>query len=522
MPKFRCLLLPCLALALQAQTAVLSNRYDAATTGANLSETTLAPANVTPATFGKLWSYYVDGAVFAQPLYVSSVQIPGRGVRNVLYVATMNDKIYAFDADHAGPPLWLRDLTDELGGITPVPVTDVTNNNDLNVVGNVGILGTPVIDPATHALLLVARTRENGQYFQRLYKLSLTGGVDLAAPAVIQASVASTAKDAVNGQLRFDPKAGNQRPALVVVNGRVVIAWASHEDIRPYHGWIMAYDTARLTQVGALCLSPDGDMGGIWQSGRGPAVDPAGALYFETGNGSFNGTRDWGTSLIKLTLGAGGFTVADFFTPHDYEALNARDADFGSTGPMLIPGTNLLVAGSKKGIFYLFDTRKLGHLTPDDAGVLQSFENNGGRMLAGPAYWDSPSGPTVYIWCEADFLKAYRIEKERFVTTPAAKGTVGSRGSPGGALTISANGKQPGTGIVWATLTVSRSADHGNAAGVLSAFDAESLAELWHSEMQPKRDRLGTLVKFNPPTVINGRVYVPNYDNAVQVYGLLQ
>jgi hypothetical protein len=505
------------ALGLHAQSSVLVNRYDAAVTGANVHETALTAANVKPATFGKLWSYYVDGAVFAQSLYVSGVQMPARGPRNVLYVATMNDKVYAFDADRAGPPLWMRNLTDELAGITPVPVTDVTNNPDLNVVGNVGIMGTPVIDPVAGALYLVARTRENGRYFQRLYKMSLALGADMIAPAVITATVKSTAKDAVNAQLSFDPKGGNQRPALALVRGQVIIAWASHEDIRPYHGWLMAYDAANLRQTAVLCTSPDGADGGIWQSGRGPAVDATGEIYFETGNGTFNGTSDLGTSLLKLSVRNGAFSVDDYFTPHDYEALNARDADLGSTGPLLIPGTNLLVAGSKKGIIYLFDTRKLGHLTPDDSGVLQTIENNGGRMLAGPAYWNS----TLYLWCEADFLKAYRFEGERLIPAPVAKGAVGSKGSPGGALTVSADGKKAGTGIVWATLTVSRSADHGNAPGVLRAFDAESLQELWHSEMVAKRDRLGTLVKFNPPTVIAGRVYVPNYDNAVNVYGLL-
>ena len=504
-----------------AQPSLLMNRYDQATTGANLRETALTTANVKPATFGKLYSYYVDGSVFAQPLYVPEVPLGGRGPRNLLYVATMNDRVYAFDADRAGPPLWMRNLTDELAGITPVPVTDITNNADLNVVGNVGIMGTPVIDRTAGAIFLVARTRENGAYFQRLYKLSLASGADLLPPAVIAATVKSTAKDAVNGQLSFDPKGGNQRPGLALVKGQVIIAWASHEDIRPYHGWIMAYDAATLKQSAVLCLSPDGTEGGIWQSGRAPAVDSAGAIYYEVGNGSFNGTTDFGTSLIKLTIRAGAFSVDDYFTPHDYEALNARDADLGSTGPMLVPGTNLLVAGSKKGIVYLFDTRKLGRLTPDDSGPLQSFENNGGRILAGPAFWDGPAGHTLYLWCEADVLKAYRWEGERLAPTPAAKGVVGSRGSPGGALTVSADGKKSGTGIVWGTLTLSRSADHGNAAGVLRAFDAESLQELWNSEQQPKRDRLGTLVKFVPPAVIAGRVYVPNYDNAVNVYGLL-
>ena len=523
MPYIR-LALPALlftAAGLCAQPALVMNRYDEATTGANLQETALNAANVKAASFGKLFSYYVDGSVFAQPLYVPAVPIPGRGTHPVLYVATMNDRVYAFDAGRAGSPLWMRNLTDEMAGITPVPVTDITNNADLNVVGNVGILGTPVIDRAAGALYLVARTKENGRYFQRLYKMSLGSGADLLPPVAIAATVKSTARDAVDGLLNFDPKGGNQRPGLALVRGKVIIAWASHEDIRPYHGWVMAYDARTLKQSAVLCMSPDGTEGGIWQSGRGPAVDSSGAIYYEVGNGSWNGTSDFGTSLLKLSVRGNVFSVDDYFTPHDYEALNARDADLGSTGPMLVPGTNLLVAGSKKGIVYLFDTRKLGHMTPGDAGVLQSFENNGGRMLAGPAYWDGPAGRTLYLWCEADFLKAYRFEGERLATTPVAKGAVGSRGSPGGALTVSADGRKSGTGVVWGTLTISRSADHGNAPGVLRAFDAESLQELWNSEQQPRRDRLGTLVKFVPPTVIAGRVYVPNYDNAVNVYGLL-
>jgi hypothetical protein len=499
---------------LAAQVHVLSNRYDAAVTGANTRETILTPAKVNGAKFGKLHSYYVDGAVYAQPLYVPAF------TRNLLYVATMNDKVYAFDADRPGPPIWLRTLTNEMAGVTPVPITDITNSNDLNVVGNVGIMGTPVIDLATNAMFLVARTRDKGKYFQRLYKMDLMDGHDLVPPVVIEASVRSSAKDAVEGTLRFDPKAGNQRPGLVLVNGNVVIAWASHEDIRPYHGWVMAYGAATLKQTGAICMTPNGADGGIWQSGRPPAVDSGGDIYFEVGNGSFDGQQDWGSSLIRMSIQREGFLVEDHFTPHDYEALNAKDADLGSTGPTLVPGTRLLLAGSKKGTVYMLNKDKLGKLTTDDSGVIQSFENNGGRILAGLAWWEGPNGSMLYLWTEADVLKAYRFDGRRFDTTPIAKGNVGSKGSPGGALTVSSDGKNAGTGIVWATLTVSKSADHGNAAGVLRAYDAETLKELWNSEQQPRRDRLGTLVKFVPPTVSNGKVYVPNYDNAVNVYGL--
>ncbi len=454
----------------------------------------------------------MDGGVYAQPLYLPAVTMQGRGTHNVLYVATMNDKLYAFDADKAGPPLWMRSFVDEMAGVTPVPVTDITNNNDLNLVGNVGIEGTPVIDAPSGALFLVARTRESGKYLQRMHKIDVRDGRDLLPAAAIEAA---------DGKVAFDPKAGNQRPALAMANGAVIVAWASHEDIRPYHGWVMAYDAKTLRQRGAWCVTPGGADGGIWQSGRGPVVDDAGNVYFETGNGDFDGRRNFGTSLVKLKVGASAIELLDYFTPSDFEQLNEHDADLGSTGPMLVPGTSLLIAGSKKGLVYLFETGKLGHMTPNADGVLQTLAVNGGRILAGPALWDGPSGRMVYWWCEADFLKGFRLG-ERLETTPFAKGAIANHGSPGGALTVSSDGKQVGTGIVWATHTNNKSADHGNAPGVLRAFDAETLAEIWNSEQVAQRDRLGTLVKFVPPLVMAGKVYVPNYDDAVQVYGLLK
>ena len=513
----RLLVVLCAAGSLAAQMNVTVNRYDSESTAADTHETALNPSNIKVAEFGKLYSYFVDGAVYAQPLYLSDVAIPGRGKHNVLYVATMNDKVYAFDADKAGAPLWMRTLTDEMAGITPVPVTDVTNNNDLNVVGNVGIMSTPAIDAAANAMYLLARTKESGRYVQRLYKMDVRSGKDMAEPARIEAAVASTAKDAVSGLLRFDARAGNQRPSLALVNGAVVIAWASHEDIRPYHGWVMAYGAKDLKQIAALCTTPDGADGGIWQSGRGPAVDASGAIYYEVGNGDWDGKRDFGTSLIKLRIRGNTLAVDDYFTPHDYQALNDRDADLGSTGPMLIPGTSFLLAGSKKGILYLFDSRKLGHMTENADGLLQSIEVNGGRIMAGPAYWNG----MIYLWCEADFLKGFRFADGRIEPAPAVKSTVPNHGSPGGTLTVSSDGTKAGTGIVWATHTNNKSADHGNAPGVLRAFDAQTLVELWNSEQRARRDRLGTLVKFVPPLVVKGRVYVPNYDDAVNVYGLL-
>ena len=290
--------------------------------------------------------------------------------------------------------------------------------------------------------------------------------------------------------------------------------------LRPYHGWIMSYDALTLKQTGALCTTPDTAEGGVWQSGRGPAIEENDA-YFEVGNGGWDGRRNFGNSVIRVRVGTSGLAVEDYFTPHNYQDLNSRDADVGSTGPMLIPGTKILLCGNKLGALFLLDARELGRLTPDDRGILETVPVNGGRVLSGPVYWNGPDGPTLLIWCETDFPKAFRWNGKRLEATPFAKGSAASHGSPGGALTVSSDGAKPGSGILWATATNGRSADHGNAAGVLHAFNAETLAEIWNSEANAKRDRLGTLVKFVPPLVVAGKVYVPNYDDGVNVYGVL-
>jgi len=509
------------SLGLFAQTNVLVNRYDPFSQGAATNERILTPARVNSSSFGKVFSYYIDGASYAQPLYVSNVEIVGQGTHNVVYVVTMNDKVYAFDAERAGAPLWMRDLADERKGITPAPIVDVTNDNDLNIVGNAGIESTPVIDLTSQSLYLVARTKESGHHFQRLYRLDLRDGKDLTPPAIIEASVKGTAKDAAGGMVRFDPRVANQRPALALTNGTVVIAWASHEDIGPYHGWIMAYDAKDLHQTGVLCITPDTDEGGIWQSGRGPAVGENGALYFETGNGGWDGQKNFGSSVIKVTSTSNGLSVDDYFTPHNYQELNRRDTDVGSTGPLLLPAMNLLVCGDKKGDVFLLRPDHLGHLSSKDAGVVQRVPLNAGRVMAGPAFWDGPSGPTLFLWNESGVPVALRFHAGVLQPAPVLKGSVASHGSPGGALTVSADGHAGGSGIVWAVVGHSGSADHGNVPGALHAFAADSLKELWNSEQNATRDRLGTLVKFVPPLVVAGRVYVPSYDNSVQVYAPL-
>jgi PQQ-like domain len=510
---------------LHAQIDVLTNRYDPQRTGANLRETTLTADNVNASQFGKLYSYPVDGAVYAQPLYASNVTIGGV-VRNVLYVATMNDKVYAFDADSASStPLWTKDFTNP-PSVTAIPITDITAAG-LNIVGNVGIQSTPVIDRSSNTIYLVARTRENGNYVQRLHAMNITTGQERSgSPVVITGSVSGSATDATAGlagqEIRFDPKVHVQRAGLALVNGVVLVAWAAHEDLTPSHGWIMGFDSATLKRVITYAVTPDVYGGGIWQGGRAPTIDKDGNVYFATGNAEWDGTRNFGDSLLKFSVSRSGMTLLDYFTPSNEAQLNVEDDDLSGSGFTLLPGTNLLLGGGKEGVLYLLDANNLGHKVTNDTQIVQKIATNGGHVMGGPVYWNSPTaGSLVYNWGEDDTLKAYRLSGGRLATTPYAQGQVVSPGHPGGSLTVSANGSTANTGIVWASMPTNQDGMHGLVAGVLRAFNADTLDEIWNSEVNSGRDRVGTLMKFVPPVIANGRVYMPNHDNSVAVYGLL-
>jgi hypothetical protein len=274
----------------------------------------------------------------------------------------MNDKVYAFDAD-TNAVLWTRDFTNPSAGITAVPIADIVGSNALNIVGNVGVESTPVIDLSTATMYLLARTLENGVYVQRLHALDITAGTEkFGEPVAVQASVSGQGYDAVNGAVTFNPRLQNQRSGLALVNGMVLLEWGSHEDIDNYHGWVMAYGAADLRQSAIFCSTPDGHRGGIWQSGRAPVIDPGG-------------------------------------TPDDYLSRDASDGDLGSSGPLLIiPNTNLLVSGGKDSILYLLNLGSMGHEMAGNTQIVQSLAMNGGEMLPGPAYWNSPAGGLVYIW----------------------------------------------------------------------------------------------------------------------------
>src|SRR5690349_8000275 len=508
-----CIFLTLFTKIIPAQPNVLTHHYDNNRAGANTQETVLTPSNVNSSQFGLLYNYSVDGSVYAQPLYVKALQIPGKGTHDVLFIATMNDKLYAFDANTNSAPLWVRDFTNPGAGVTAIPITDIVGTNTLNIVGNVGIDGTPVINLTTMTMYVDVRTKENGSYVPRLHAIDITTGADKSgSPVLIQGSVNGSANEGVGGVLSFDPILQQQRGALSLTNGFVVVPWGSHEDKLPYHGWLFAYDAATLQRVGIFCTTPDGRQGGIWQAARGPVIDSAGDIYYLTGNGDWNGTREFSDSLLRLRVSSSGFTVLDWFTPADQAFLDSSDMDLGSSGPMLIPNTNYLIGGGKESILYLFDKGFLGHLTADDSGPIQKINVAGSLIMAGPVFWNSSSGPLVFLQANRDVLRSYLFNSSNPGLTPFATGSITTPGSPGGVLTISANGSTSGTGIVWVEQSTSTSSNHGLAAGTVRAYNAITLQELWNSDIAPG-DKLGNVAKFNPPLVLNGRVYASSVDN---------
>jgi hypothetical protein len=515
----------CVCATVQLQRAqgvdVLTQHNDQFRTGANLSETSLTTANVNSTQFGKLFSYTVDGLVFAQSLYVSGLTISG-GTHDVCYVATMEDSVYAFDAN-SNFNYWHKQFTG--GAITPVPIVDITGNNNLNIHGDVGILSTPVIDKVSGTIYVLARTKDTSTttYIQTLHALDLaTGNEKFGGPTVINAS-------------GFDSKMQNQRPGLALANGNVYIAWGSHEDITPYHGWVMSYNATNLSQVAVFNTTPGGSQSALWMAGQAPAIDSSGNTYWITGNGDWDGVTKWGESFLKLTP---ALTVSDWFTPANYATLNAGDQDFGAGGAMLLPGTSgyptssYAIGGGKEGKIFVLDKTAgaMGHMTSGDTGAHQIFQATASASCSKhihgtPIYWNSGSqGKMIYVWGENDFGKSFKFNGSTFTTTPFTETTVTSPttgcGMPGSILSLSANGNT--NGIVWASGVYTGDGVHDIVPGILRAYDANNLGvELWNSRMNLARDDIGNLAKYVPPMIANGKVYMASFSSNVCVYGLL-
>ncbi len=501
---------------------VLQRGYDANVSGANLAEVTLNTSNVAPSTFGLVFKLPVDDNIYAQPLYVPNVAISGQGTHNVVYVATMSDALYAFDAD-TGAKLWSDNFASSVGA-TPVPYAKFAFAGNRNVVGNLGILSTPVIDPSTNILYLVACTLESGTMVYRLHAVDIASGTEPYANVVISGSYKG---------VTFDAPHQTQRVSLVLVGNQVVFGFGALEeeasDEGGYAGWVMAYNKSTLAQSGIFAPVTTGLLGGgVWHSGRPPVVDSSGYVYVFVGNAfsvNYDGVHNFDESALKLDP-ASGLKLIDWFTPSNWSAMDEADLDLSSSGPMLIPGTSLIAGGGKTGVLYVLNTANLGKETSTDSGVVQEFTITSDEIRGGPVYWQRTANgsPLLYNWGDGDSLKAYAFNGTKFAATPSSQGTgVPKPLDVGGILTLSANGNTPGSGVLWATIPTSGNAgDNPPVPGALYAFDANDVAtELWNSTLNPARDNFGNFAKFVPPLVVNGKVYVATQSSQVAVYGLL-
>ena len=491
-----------------AQVNVLTANYGNARTNANLNETVLNTLNVNQAQFGKLFSLPVDGYINGQPLYVQNVAIAAKGTHNVVYVATLHNSVYAFDADKQAGPLWQVNLGPSVPG-EDYQVADLPE---------IGILSTPVIDDSTGTMYLVAHTKEDGKYIYRLHALDIaTGQEKLGGPAVISATVAGLDVGNVNGKFSFDASQHLQRPGLLLLNNVVYIAFGSHSDTGSFHGWLMGYNAQNIQQqTSAFLTTAVGWGASIWQGGRGPAADDQGNIYVVTGNGTYDGVANWGMSVMKLDTSSGTPTVTDWFTPDNWIALDALDVDFGSCGPVLTSfGT--VIAGGKEGILHVLDRQNMGHLQAGNHQVLQRFAAIGFGIF-NMAYWERAGSPIVYLRGFNDAVKAFRMNGSQFETKPFSQSPF-SAGLPFDGMAVSVDGAAQFSAILWVTATADGDT---NGPGVLHALAATDVSkELWNSNMNAGRDGLGNLGKFMAPTVANGKVYVPTFSNRLVVYGLL-
>ena len=516
-------LLAALAACWPLRGQVTTYHYDNARTGAVLGETTLNTSNVNVNTFGKLFSLAVDGQIYAQPLYMPAVSIPSQGVHNVVYVATEHNSVYAFDADSASQTGFLWHVN--LGPSMPQSVCCAPRD----LLPEIGITSTPVIDLSTNTLYVVAETYVNQAAYFQLHALDITTGADKVPAATIQGSVPGTASDGANGKLAFQPMRHWQRPGLLLMNGTIYIGFGSHQDSGPYHGWVFGYSAigygvTPLQQTGILCLAPDQEQNAVWQGGVGLAGDANGNIYFATGNGPMDankaGGREYGDSVVKVGT-ANGLAVLDYFSPSTETQDEANDWDLGSSGPTLIPGngTLLAVVGGKTGTVYVVDTNNLGQFNSTDK-IVQEWKMSGGFWGGNRIYYNN----TLYVFPTGYALQMLSFNGSQFNVKPIFESTVTAPAplSNGPAMCISANGLTAGTGIVWASYTPGGLADGSAQPGILRAFDASNVSkELWNSNQNSTRDYSGSWAKFSPPVVANGKVYLGTFDNVLNVYGLL-
>lgn len=511
-------------------TDVVTFHNDIARTGLNSTESVLTQSNVNVHSFGLLRNLAVDGKVDAEPLYLSALMIGGVA-HNVVFVATENDSVYAFDSD-TGAILW----QDTIANLLPAGETTSDTHSCGQVSPQIGITATPVIDRHAGAhgtIFFVAMSKDaQGGYHQRLHALDVTTGAELLnGPAEITATYPGVGAGSSGGTLTFAPGDYKDRAALLLLNGTIYTSFASHCDHPPYSAWIMGYSESALARTTALNLTPNGPnsangafgAGAIWQSGGGPAADPQGNIFVEVANGDFETTldgngfpnqQDYGNAFVKMNLSNGNLTVADYFTMATTLAESNSDTDLGSGAPMVLPdlsngsgGTvHLAVAAGKDGHIYVADRGNMGKFN-SVAGIYQDV----GAVLPNgvwgvPAYFNS----SVYYGDQAGTLKAFAITNGKLATSPTITST--SFAFPGALPSVSANGTT--NGIVWAIENVNPAVLHAYAAGNLST-------ELYNSnQASGGADHPGVGNKFITPMIADGKVFVAT-QTTVAVYGLL-
>jgi hypothetical protein len=529
---------------------VLTYHNNLSRDGTNTREFALTPSNVNTSTFGKLFSCQADGAIYAQPLWVPNLMVAGSR-HNVVIVATQHESLYAFDAD-ATPctTLWHISLIDSAhsgtSGETSVPSAGtgaLVGSGYGDISPEVGITGTPVIDPITHTLYVVSKSvNASTQFFQRLHAIDLTTGNERVTPQSIDSSISvpGTGAGSVAGQVAFDPRTENQRSGLVLSNAVIYVSWASHEDHDPYHGWVIGFNSSTLAPVANAVFNSTPNQvatlsysrGGIWMGGGAPAVDSTGNLFFITGNGTFDantGGSNYGDSVVRLST-ASGLSVADYFTPLDQASLDANDTDFGSGAATILvdqpagPVTHLVIGGGKQGNLFLLNRDNLGKFNSSTNNVIETV-NLGNSIFATPVFWQN----NLYV-AGVGPLKQFVFNSTtgKFNGAPFSQSSTSYR-FPGSTPSVSSNGAS--NGIIWAldNSLYCTPQSPGCGATVLHAYDAANLAtELWNSsQAAANRDLAGHAVKFTVPTVANGKVYVGTRGNdssvlgELEVYGLL-
>lgn len=555
---------------------VLTYHNDPSRDGVNSQEYALSPKTVNTATFGKLFSCPVDGAVYTQPLWVPAISIAG-GVHNVIFVATQHDSLFAFDADTSPcVTYWQVNLIDQQHGGSAGETSIFWNDVGCQCyVGDiwpeVGVTGTPVIDLSTNTLYLVSASQvsSSSTFYQRLHALDLaTGNERSNSPVPIAASVAGTTVD-------FSQQMENQRLALALNNGVVFAGWSSHEDAGPWYGWLLGYNAynpsnaSSFDQVAVFNSTPNTGEGGIWAAGGAAAIDGSGNLYIATGNGIFDeapspANNDYGDSVVKLSPAAGntpngtGFDIADYFTPEDQSCLYNNDTDLSAGGPVLLPDQSasglpqhLLVQIGKEGVVYLVNRDNMGHYqvppsgspcTDTNSQIVQTFQGSPSGFYGTPAFWqnnlylagstDGGSGDYLKVFSfdpsTGQFNSNWTSESTHYYNFPASSPSISSQGVSNGivweidesAYGYANQNSGAGSQACFSNGQPPPAACFGPA--VLHAYDATNLSvELWDSSQAPEnRDQAGNAVKFVPPTIANGKVYVSTRTE-VDVYGLL-